>query len=540
MSPPSVRVQCPRRAVRVAAAVALLAAAAVPARAQDLGLEALPGTDAERYLRALQVAGETPAGPWSLRGFSPRETRAMLPADSSHPWAARVRPADDGVRLVRPRVDLAWNSTFAYGQNDGAVWAGRGATARASGGAAARLGALSLRVEPVAFWTQNREYDLLPTRGANPYADPANPQGLDLPQRFGDGAYRRVDPGESQLRLDVRGLAVGVGTESQHWGPAIDQPLLLGPHAPGFAHAFLGTSAPRNVGIGRVHARLVWGRLEESPWSVAPDSLSRRFMSGFAATFQPRGMEGLEPGLARFFHVPLTNGRGVSLDDVLRPVEPFFKSARSGPEGEEAVPENQLASVFARWVLPRAGAEVYGEYVRDDHNWNLRDFLLNPDHSSGYLLGASRAWRRGTSLVSARAEWVNTQASHLETVRNQGHLYRNGSAPQGHTHRGQLLGSEAGYGGGGSVVAVDVFHPRGRWSVDWTRTRVRDNWGGTAATEQKDDAVTDVIHSLGAEALFFRGPVDARASLRGSWELNRHFGDDAFNLTASVGVRIGL
>ncbi|HEX6037002.1 capsule assembly Wzi family protein [Longimicrobium sp.] len=536
---PPQRVQCPRRAARVLAAAVLLAAAVAPARAQDLELEALPGTDAERYLRALQVAGETPVGPWSLRGFSPREMRAMLPADSAHPWAARVRPAGDGVRLVRPRADLGWNSAFAYGQNDGAVWAGRGLTARGSAGAAARWGVLSLRVEPVAFWTQNGAYDLMPTGTGEPFADPVTPAGIDLPQRFGDEAYRRVDPGESLLRLDVRGVVVGVGTESQHWGPAIDQPLLLGPNAAGFAHAFVGTSAPRNVWIGRVHARLVWGRLDQSPWSLAPDSVADRFMSGFTATFQPRGMEGLELGVARFFHLPLT-GRRVTLGDVLRPVEPFFKSARSGPEGEEAVPENQLASVFARWVLPRAGAEVYGEYIRDDHNWNLRDFLLEPDHSAGYLLGASRAWRSGRSLVSARAEWVNTQASHLREARNQGRLYRNGSLPQGHTQRGQLLGSEAGYGGGGSVVALDVFHPGGRWSMDWTRTRVRDNWGGTAATEQKDDAVTDVIHSLGAEALFFRGPVDARASLRGSWELNRQFGDDAFNLTASVGMRIGL
>jgi hypothetical protein len=156
------------------------------------------------------------------------------------------------------------------------------------------------------------------------------------------------------------------------------------------------------------------------------------------------------------------------------------------------------------------------------------------------MLGGSRAWRRGRSLLSLRAEWVNAQQSHLLTVRTQGRLYRNGTLRQGHTHRGQLLGSPAGFGGGGSVVALEAFTPRGRWSVDWTRTRIRDNWGTAAAETENDEAVTDVVHSLGAEALFFRGPVDALGSLRGSWELNRNFDGDAFNLTASLGVRIGL
>jgi Capsule assembly protein Wzi len=539
MFPRPIRVpRCPRGIRRMAAA-AVLAAAAAPARAQDVGLEAVPGSDAERYLRALQVSGATPLGPWSLHGFSPGEVERMLP-DSAHPWDARTRPGGDGARLVRPRLDAAWNSAFPYGRADGAVWAGRGLTLRASGGVAARYGPVSLRLEPVAFWAQNADFDLLAGPGADPYADPVTPSAIDLPQRFGDEAYARLDPGESTLRIDLRGVALGIGTESQHWGPAIDQPLLLGPNAPGFAHAFAGTSTPWNVGIGRVHGRMVWGRLEQSEHSQAPDSASRRFMAGMAVAFQPRGLDGLEVGVARFFHVPLYNGRDLRARDFLRPVEGFFKSSFSGPEGEGETVENQLASAFARWVLPRAGAEIYGEYARDDHSWNLIDFFLEPDHASYYLLGGSRAWRRGGSLTSVRAEWVNAQASHLASVRNQGRFYRNSSVRQGHTHRGQLLGSPAGYGGGGSVVAVESFHPRGRWSVDWTRTRVRDNWGGTAADQPKDDAVTDVIHSLGAEALFFRGPVDALASLRGSWELNRDFQDDAFNLTATVGVRIGL
>ena len=39
----------------------------------------------------------------------------------------------------------------------------------------------------------------------------------------------------------------------------------------------------------------------------------------------------------------------------------------------------QLASIFARWVIPEAGFEVYGEWARDDTPYNLMDMVREPD-----------------------------------------------------------------------------------------------------------------------------------------------------------------
>src|SRR5688572_27483323 len=73
----------------VAFALAVLAAgplAAQQARVApaDLRAEATAGSEAERYLRVLQVAGRAPLYPWSLRAFSPREVDALA-ADSAGP-----------------------------------------------------------------------------------------------------------------------------------------------------------------------------------------------------------------------------------------------------------------------------------------------------------------------------------------------------------------------------------------------------------------------------------------------------------------------
>src|SRR4051812_21683221 len=76
----------------LAFATAALAVAA-PLRAQqplpDLRSEATAGSEAERYLRVLQVAGAAPLYPWSLRAFSPAELDRLASGTAAHPWAPR-------------------------------------------------------------------------------------------------------------------------------------------------------------------------------------------------------------------------------------------------------------------------------------------------------------------------------------------------------------------------------------------------------------------------------------------------------------------
>jgi hypothetical protein len=510
----------------------------------DLRAEASAGSEMERYLRVLQVAGRAPLYPWSVRAFSPAELDRLLPATTPHPWAARLGGwPGRRAQWLRPEARLVYNSAFPWGGNDGAVWAGRGATASASLGFQLRAGALSLRVQPLLFWAQNRSFTLM--REGLPdstrYRDPDNPGTIDLPQRFGEAGYGRIDPGQSTLRLDLRGFALGVSTANQQWGPGDEMPLLLGNNAGGFPHLFLGTASPWALGIGRLHARVVYGSLAQSPYSPVQGAGSRRFMTGLLATFQPRGLPGLEVGGARFFHTAWPSG-GLSLHDFTEPFQSLFKAGLpdtlgSGPR-DRSSPDNQLASAFARWVLPRAGFEVWGEYAREDHNWDLQDFLLEPDHASGYSLGARKVWARGTTLTSLRAEWLDTQPGNLLLVRNEGRFYRHTAQRQGHTLRGQLLAAQPGYGGAGSTLAFDRYTPRGRLTLDLSRARVR---GLLAPGDSVPGAGgVDVVQSLGGEAVLFGGRSDVMLGLHGDWELNRMGRGDAFNLRATLAVRLGF
>jgi hypothetical protein len=166
----------------------------------------------------------------------------------------------------------------------------------------------------MAFRSANRPFSLLANGlpGPRSYNHGTYATTVDLPQRFGDAAYGRVDPGNSFLRLDSRFIAVGVSTANEWIGPATEYPFLLSNNAPGFPHLFLGTGDPVNVWIGHVQARVAWGKLVQSAYSpvngsvhyVSPAQPGTVRLATFAeAAFSPRGLPGLELGVARFFHV---------------------------------------------------------------------------------------------------------------------------------------------------------------------------------------------------------------------------------------------
>ncbi|HET7274386.1 MAG TPA: capsule assembly Wzi family protein [Longimicrobiaceae bacterium] len=486
------------------------------------------GGELEGYLRNLQLLGESPLYPWSIRSFSAGEVEALAPNSSDHPWSHRFDfSAAEGTplefRIIAPQAELFYNSAFPYGHNDGAIWAGRGLTSSVRAGFFASAGPLSLTVAPVAFRSENRSFGLEPNgqSGKLRFQDPRS-RKIDLPQRFGDDAYMRVDPGQSSLRLDLMGAVLGASTANQHWGPAVDYPLILGNNAGGFPHVFLGTSRPVDLWVGTVHTRIVWGRLDQSEFSPIQSGEDRRFASALVAVFSPAFLDGLEIGGARFFHTNWPSG-GIDGDDLLTPLQGILKTNVGGGDAD-AAGENQIASVFGRWALPSSGVEVYGEYVREDHSYDLRDLTLEPDHISGYTLGLRKVWEvDDAEMVAMRAELSNTEISHLVQVRGQSALYEHSPVRQGHTQRGQVLGSYTGFGGGGSTLAVDWYTPEGRWSAFWSRALV-DELAGER----------DVRHALNLERLMFRGGVEIEAGVTTVYEINRTPGKDAWNVNANL------
>ena len=497
-------------------------------------------SELERYLRVLQDKGVVPPRSWDIRPFGPRELEVLVPATLDHPWAARIAPpakrlAD--VYVLAPEGMLIYNSAFPYGFNDGAIWAGRGITGAVQAGIGGHVGPLSFALQPMAFAAENRAFSLLANgqTGKFVFDDGANPQTIDLPQRFGGGVYGRIDPGQSTVRLDFPAVALGISTANDHWGPVIDNPLVLGNNAAGFPHVFVGTSAPVDIFIGRLQGRVEYGRLSQSPYAFPSDSETRRFMSGLALAFSPRGVPGLDIGGARFFH-SIWPDSGFTSHDFLRPIEGLSYIATQGnteigPEGD-----NQIASIFFRWVLGRSGAEVYGEFAKDDHNFDTRDLLLEPDHESAFTLGLQKVWTLAdSSLLAVRGEHTDARVSEIALGRPQNPFYVHTVVTQGHTQYGQVLGGAAVYGGGGSTIEVSQYDKSGRWTMSWVRSGHEQALAAPGRPTVGDRA--DVIHALSLERVSFQPHFDLTWSVTAARELNRNFASDATNIRLTTGVR---
>ncbi len=499
--------------------------------------EVYAGSELETYLRNLQVAGVIGSYPWSARRFTAAEVDHLLPADSAHPWAARYdwspAPAQGvSVAAARPEAASRFNSGFPYGYNLGGVWAGRGATFSVQGGFAVRYGPVAASFVPLAFWASNAAFPLQPNglTGAGQYRDGRWPHDIDHPQRFGNHPYSVVDGGQSALEVSKWGLVAGVSSANDYWGPASDFPVILGNNAAGIPRVFAGTAAPWNLWIMRVHVRSFFGRLTQSAYASQTGDTSIRAATGAVVVVMPRWPDGLELGATRFTH-SIWARRGSVLHELN---SPFIFGTLNDPL------VNDLASVFLRWVVPRAGVEVYGEYGTEDYRYDLREIFVEPDHIAGYTIGLRQVSRKPAGVMRVvRVEIQNLEPGTLVQSREQSPFYIHSQLRQGHTYQGQILGSAFGLGGAAATVAVDWYHPGGRWTVAWSRL-LRANLRDTLATTPQNPRGLDVMHTLGVEGLFFRGRYDIRAGATAVYEFNRDFRRDAFNLNLFLAVRAGL
>jgi hypothetical protein len=533
----------------------LSAQTAVPREASH---HIMVGSSDEDYLRYLQIAGLAALYPWSLREFSQPELARMSVARKSHPWSGKGDYVDSPARfsfsLLPVNTVLRYNSAFPYGSNDGAVWAGRGLTSAIDLGFAFRAGPISGTFNPIAFSAQNRAFPLQANGTSNTFADPLFPTAIDRPQRFGSRAYSRFDLGESTVRVDAFGLAAGLSTANMGWGPMENYPYILGANAPGIPHAFFGTSSPLPVGIGRIHGRVIWGELGQSAYSPVSGTAyyssvletgTKRFATGAVAIFEPRGVDGLELGVARFFH-SLWPKQGIPRSYFTKPFQEIFKVSLGPPPGfdslaDKGVGDNQLASVFARWVFPKSGFETYAEYGREDHNWSRRDFVQEPDHSRTYGLGIRKVISVDSlHLTAFRAEMINYELNTLARNRGEGGIYLHTPILQGHTNQGQVLGSDAGVGtGGGSVVSWDSYGRKGSISIAWTRT-IREQDGAFYTTGVVNPRSNDVQNELNfSRSRYLRGS-EFVAGVGVVREFNRNFTADAWDANFTIGFRIGV
>lgn len=386
--------------------------------------------------------------------------------------------------LYEPVIKSTQNSKLPYGENNGAAWYGRGINSEFQGGFHVTSYFLDINFRPHIIYQQNKDFRIprfIPVdRNGNPRyaAQNASPHGvsgtiIDRPFRFGPDSFTTFDWGHSSVRFHHHDVEVGISSEPLWWGPGVQYSLTLSNNAAGIPHAFLGTRSPLTLpwGIGDLQFRWVWGWPRDSRYfDFMPADYTRdRFMNGLNIVYSPSFLPNFHVGTSRIIHQykPESGLKAGDYFAIFRPFpNPEDEALESIYDASHFEDKNALNSVYFRWAFPESNAEVYGEYYKESHNWNFRDFLMEPQHGRAFTLGAQKIIESNwIDFVKVNAEVNSLLPSRIDDVRPQQYYYTHYQVKQGHTNRGQVLGAAIGPGSTSEYLGIESFFHDGMIGV---------------------------------------------------------------------------
>ncbi len=378
-----------------------------------------------------------------------------------------------------------YNTHHAYGMNDGAMIPAKGYQTFFSAGIYARLGFLSIQFRPEYVFAANKDFRQLSQVNNGPNFTAAYKtfmRTIDLPERFGDKAYHKFNWGQSSIRINFDPISLGLSNENLWWGPGIRSSLLMSNNADGFKHLTLNTTRPIKTFIGSFETQLVAGKLESSgistplSLSLAAKNQDWRYFSGFVFVYQPKWVPNLFLGFDRsyiIYHKDVGNGF-FDYFPVFSPVEKssYNYDVNTNADEEDNKRRDQRISFFARWVMPETKAEIYVQYGKNDHNYNLRDAILEPEHSRAYILGFKKLLplTRDNEYIQVGIEATELEPAAVKTIRGGVYWYNHTQVLQGYTNNGQVIG--AGIGSASNLQALDVSWIKGLKRIGFQAERI--------------------------------------------------------------------
>ncbi|UZD21745.1 capsule assembly Wzi family protein [Algoriphagus halophytocola] len=454
--------------------VCLLLALNSPILAQTVPL-GMPVLD--DYLRRAQLLGKVDsASSFMIRPLYPVEAFGMqdgFDLDSSvvdmdlSKVNTRFGKDNKGKFLLLPvTLKTQYNSTYAFGVNDGAFIPNRGIQAILSPGAYLEYGPLSVQFQPELLMAQNKDYKGFPIEHQATilfYYEYMN--RIDMPERFGDDAYNQAYLGQSSIRLNYKEYSVGLSSENLWWGPGRRNSLLLGNNAPGFLHFTLNTRKPVQTKIGSFEGQYITGfpsssgflpplsdyNIQENNVYIPKPEDNKRLLSGVVFTYQPKWVPGLFLGYG--------STSQMYRDDVstLGDIIPVFNGRKKAENIVDPIQEKrqQFSSGFFRWLSAAGNFEFYGEYGTRDNDRRLGDFLITPESGRAFTFGFSHLMelKKPGHYFQLSSEMTQTGQTIREDIRDLKTWYIHDHVVDGYTHNGQVLG--AGNGPGSNVIFVE-------------------------------------------------------------------------------------
>lgn len=448
--------------------IVLAALASFPLCAQ----EALLST-AENYYEFLALNGYTERPTLNYRTLS--DSAWSVTDKSGDLWSAinlgRPRSLTDSIslRVYGPDFFSSFNSAAPYGQNDGALWQGKGLNSSVTAGARVEAHGFEITLKPQITYSQNQAFDLVPSAySGNAFSGKADTYGyygipsIDAPQRFGDDPFFIFSWGDSEIRYTWKTLTAGFGTQSIWLGPAKVNSILHSNNAAPYPKADIGLRKQAvtvfGKNLGNIEGRLWCGYLSESDYFDNDSSNDHNMISGLAFSFAPSLIPGLTLSANRVY---LSKWKKDSAGTI-----PSLFFIKWGGRGDDDVWDQRAAFSFS-WLFPSVGFEVYGETGINDWVVGKLGYIRYPFHSIVYTGGMTKSFRTRNDSIRGEVtfEWSNLEMSQDFQFQWPSTFYAHHQITQGYTNGGQFLGAGIGTGGNSQYLGCTLYYPTGKSTI---------------------------------------------------------------------------
>lgn len=367
--------------------------------------------------------------------------------------------------------NIYFNSSRPFGWNNGSFISAKGFQNRLSFGLMYLSKYLNVNFQPEYIYSQNPNYE-----SSIYYGSPTK------------GKYSRYFLGQSFAEIKYKNMSLGFSNENIWWGPGQTGSLIFSNNAPGFGHLYFKSVKPITSRIGNIEWQLVSGGLDQDTslnsesFRQKPSPYPRKwiYLNAITATFNPKFFPGLFLGFTRslsFYGNGIDSNRYTLVDKYLPAVGAFFKGKintqiDSPGENDE---QDQQASIFLRFLLPKANFEFYVEYGYNDFKANVRDFIQDAQHASAYIFGFKKLFNKiGNSYFSLSGEIVQMSQPSNYTVRNGSSWYVGASNLQGYkvfNHMNQILGAGNGTGNNFQTLTIELIKEQSRYGFKIQRVQ---------------------------------------------------------------------
>ena len=486
--------------------------------------------------------------------------------DYKHKVVLKNKKENIEIKVLGLDYFIEFNSKKPYNRNNGTMIPNRGYQHIISPGLFIKLGPLSVQLKPEHHYAENKNFE--------GFSDNHYPviwreryklwNHIDMPERFGSDQHNKTSLGQSSIRFNWKNLSLGISNENIWWGPSLRNSIMMSNHAKGFKHITFNTISPVKSFIGNFEWQFITGRLENSgftpprtDYEFAGTKLyvpkinqngatdDWRFLQGFIFSYSPKWIDGLSLGFIRWVQMYSDLIKGnywwMERNNNLFPVFQNLFRSKDRYEDYEAQTD-QAAGIFLKWFWKESKSEFYFEFYHNDSKNNIRDLILDSDHSRAATLGLQKVFKINNQNFLFNWEWTQMEQSASRLIRNAGSWYEHSWVYDGYTNNGEVLGSSIGPGSNSHYISLNRIRGNEKIGIGFEIVDQDNDFYHQAFASANDyrrywkDLNFHVNFNKGFKKFYLKSNIIYVRSLNYQWELNDliepyyHPGKDEDNL----------